>query len=515
MKKLPISDIPYVRTYTYHAYMNAIIQKTTSDILAIIKFPEEIFSNLLIEQEKVDIAEENNEIIIKSNPYERNNYCSFFRKIKNNDSFIVEIIHQQYIHYWGNIQLFITNNGSNTLDNNSYLFAYGNFSGDGLFIKNYDSFCDINKLYSDDIQYPLLLKINVTENKISFFYSNDKQSWNLCYECTINDNLLNDFYIGVKVELSAAENMYYNWLFSNYIQIMLNSGWVNSPNIVALDYFVTPQKNYNYYTIHNLLDFKYENPKMILESYNSIINFIIHQINHNFYVEILLNEKYIENRKVYQKDDENHTNLIYGYNEDLKLLYIMGFNKTSKPELGIITYDMFNMAYNTSDINANIYLLKYVPDTKIYKLNKRHIISSIDDYLNGKNTSNNYGNLFMPLDFTFGIHVYDELMKNDKTIDIFMHDVRISYLLFEHKKIMRDRISYLITQGIINATNSIEIVNFIKKIYSQSEIINNLVIKYGLNNNNHIKDKITLLMNDVKELEMFCYVKLLDLLKKE
>jgi hypothetical protein len=402
------------------------------------------------------------------------------------------------------------------LDNNKYIYSYGNFCGDGLFIKNYDNFCDINKPGSvDNIKYPLFLKLSLFDKNTLFYYSFDMESWILCYETDMPINMsLDDLYIGVKVELSD-ENMYYNWVYSNYIQVMLNNGWVDNPDNISLDYYVAPQKNYNYYTVHNLLDFKYENPKLILNYVSDIIDYIVYQINYKYYVEILLNEKYIPNRNAYNKYDYNHTNLIYGYDEDKKILYIMGFNKLGKPELSEISYDIFNVAYNTSYTYANIYMLKYVPDFSMYKLNTHEIISSIDEYIHGCNTSIRFGNLFMPLNNTFGLQVYDELMKNDRNIDIFIHDVRISYLLFEHKKIMRDRISYLAKRGLINLDHSTDILCLMENIYSKSELITNLVIKYSINHDENIKNRITILMNDVKEMEKICYTNLLNLLKSD
>ena len=511
MKKLPISSDPYIKSYTYHAYQNAIInnENTTSEIVAKIKIPEEQHDTLQIQCEDIDIVKNGCEFEMKADLYETNSKCCIYRKMRKKDLFVIEILKQQYVNFWGNINIFIA---ANPEQSENIIYTYGNFCGNGLFLKNGENMCEVNKENSE-AAYPLYLKLSIDSERITGYYSKDGIKWYKSYENIDQAITSEELYIGVKIELN--DNCYFNWLYANYIQLMLSYKWISNVNCIPLDYYVSPQKKWNYYTVHNLIDFKCESKKMISDYRPNIIDYIMLQINNQYYVELMLNEKYIPDRNAYQICDHNHANLIYGYDEMQKTIYIMGYNRIGWPVSEEITYEQFINAYNTANSDADVHTLKYSPDVKVYRLDLEHIIAPLEAYLEGRNLSLGIRNMFVPLNAIFGIDIYDELIKSERAMDAFMDDRRISYLLFEHKKIMRDRMRYLIKRGFINTEASKDMLGNMDKIYNMSEIVNKLVLKYDITKDADIRTKVKLFMKIIKELEIDCYNKLLQLLKQE
>jgi hypothetical protein len=510
MKKLLISDNPYIRSYTYHTYPIAIIENYISDIIARIKFIGEDYRGLQMECEKIDVVENDEELLIKSSPYVTDNHCCFYRKMKNTDSLTLQILHQQYVNYWGDINIFISDQRERVADEDNYIYSYGNYCGDGLFLKKGTASLSIKRM-NEAGTYPLFLKLVVHHEAITFLCSADGVNWDRSYDTADPEIVQEEMYIGVRIEL--RDNQYYNWLFANYIQLMLNDNWLTQPYNVPLDYYVTPRRKWGYYTLHNLVEYKRDYMGLIKDCKLNIIEYIMIHINHSYYVQVFLNERYIPDRKAYRSFDYRHPNLIYGYDEEKESLFIMGYNANGKPVLSEINYDEFNTAFIADDPDEIIYTLKYAPDVNPYKLDPDQIIYSIDSYLEGRNLSKDTGNLIVPLTFIFGIRVYDELMKDDEAVNCFIRDIRISYMLFEHKKIMRDRISYLIKKGVLDTETLSETIDNMDKIYKKSEIVNNLVIKYMSSESNEIRIRIRLLMEEIKELEIICYRRLSQLLK--
>ena len=501
MKKLPISSDPYIKAYTYHAYTDAIInnENTNSKIISKIELPSEKLDDLEIIKDGIEIRRNGEELLIATDLYAKTNFCAF-RRVKKNDSIIVKINYQQYTKPWGNINLFLTNNRDNLLEDKDYICKFINFCCDNICFKSKDEFICVNKRNSIYI-YPVYLQLQVDGEQISCLYSDDILKWHIGYKYQINKNSIGSLYLGVKTELS--ENQYFDWLFSNYIQIKLNENWCDK-NSVPIDYDIFPKKNYSNYTLHNLIDFNHESERTI-EAYGlNILEYIIIQINNDSYVDIKLNEKYIPNRKAYQNYDFTHPNLIYGYHEIDKKLFIMGYSIIDKPILSEISFDTFWEAFNHCD-SRDYHVLKYNPDKSTYKLDLELINSSLESYISGRNTSNDYSRISVPGTEIYGMDIYAELIKNSTTINAFMKDDRIAYLLFEHKKIMRDRINYLTARKIFNHNDISDINKSMLEIYYKSEIIKNLVIKFKIYKDQDIINRITVLMKELIKLETKCY----------
>lgn len=511
MKILPINNDPYIKIYTHHTYIDAIINNecTTGNQIATIELLEEQMDQLIYLHGDVEIKEDGNRISVLSDPYNLDNSFTAYRRIKETDTFIIGIEYQQYVNIWGNIGIFITDQENIGKYNDKYNFL--NFCKGCLHTTNMKL---LNLQHYKKHRFPLYLKLCKTEGKLSGFYSYDMYSWINCFNEMVDDEIINNYYIGVNIGLS--DNHYYNWLFSNYIQLMLSKSW-SDESIIPLDFYVMPQRDYKFQTIHNLVKFKNENRNVITDFNLNIIDYIIIQLNHDNYVEVLLNERYIPGRNGYlQQFDRNHPNLIYGYNEEDKVFYILGYNKLSKPVQDIVPFDVFQQAYDTIGESSDIRMIEYSPDVSIFRMDVEEIAEGIKSYLNGSNSSLRYRNIIVPVQRTFGIDIYDEFIRDESTLYDFMKDKRISYILFEHKKIMRDRIRYLIKREVLieSEHSTIDIINKTDQIFLISSVIKNLVIKYHSKKNDDYMNRIKEYLIEMRNMEIDCYGNLYELLIK-
>ena len=136
------------------------------------------------------------------------------------------------------------------------------------------------------------------------------------------------------------------------------------------------------------------------------------------------------------------------------------------------------------------------------ELNVNLIRSLLEDYLYSKDSSLRYPGICVKREnCSFGLSVYDCITGSEQNFDSFLRDKRIAYFLMEHKKIMRDRVLFLIGKNIISKESACELIEKSKKLYDISETILFLVMKYNITKNESIKDNIKYQIKAVKTMD--------------
>lgn len=493
MKILDINENPLIRVYTHHLYINAILsgKEKTGDKRAEIEILSNNIGILNIKKQNSNIEVKNNFINLFANLYEKSTNTILYKECDDIDELTIKVTYQQYVQPWALVDIFIKE--FDKVNNDNFDCLIGRFCNNQVLTINQYKKKFIN--YDGKQKYPYWLKICRENDKIDSYYSTDGSNWDIFSSSNINDSSKSNKRI-IGIEINLEDNHYYNWLFTNHIHLM-----ANETASLPLEYLITPFNGYNYITYNPLMNVIPERIKFIKNNYNTVIDYIEFCISNDRYIMLWLDEYYIENRKAFANTHFNHQNLIYGYDDDH--IYLLGIYM-GKSSISKVKKNEFIKSYNVCE-NANniIYLFDYQPDSYKFEFNLNQLKSSIYDYLNGNIQNVGFYNIPEFQNYSFGINIYDKF-TNERGINIFIDDVRIAYLIYEHKICMRERIKFLIKRNIIKFEECTEIIADIDEMCHKSNILINIIIKNSIKKS-HIKEKVINYLNDIKNIEIKCY----------
>ena len=119
--------------------------------------------------------------------------------------------------------------------------------------------------------------------------------------------------------MKLENNAFFEWYFAHYIQIY---GDILS-NSIRLDYLVNPIKNWYTYETNNFTQYRTIDREKISVFGLSILEYVKACINAEQYVEIWLNEGFMDRINGKPGDVHIHQNLIYGYDDDMGVLNVL------------------------------------------------------------------------------------------------------------------------------------------------------------------------------------------------
>lgn len=244
---------------------------------------------------------------------------------------------------------------------------------------------------------------------------------------------------------------YKEWLYSNYIQVVyLPEEQCN----VTLDY--EAPTIYGGCCLIEYQDFAIkDNKSLFFESIND-------NLQKGKYIYLFLDEFYVPERSSFGKSHFVHDILIYGMDKQSKKYLVIGYNSELvfvKSQIG------FEACYQGFLNNEDrIYVKAITLKKDKYSIKGEVLKIMFEDYLHGRN-SKQHLDLYIDmtsycppffdcrnqLSSSFGVNVYDQFIKGiiecvEQNIEI---DYRISYLLFEHHQLMRNRVLYLQDRGVM------------------------------------------------------------------
>ncbi|MEK5163593.1 hypothetical protein NYE69_14805 [Paenibacillus sp. FSL R5-0527] len=286
---------------------------------------------------------------------------------------------------------------------------------------------------------------------------------------------------------------YLDWFYSNFIQLSCPKTFPFDLGKIV-NYF-NYDKQYPFYGGAPFVQNYSENRS----SATQIIEKLIEHIKNDRYVAVYLNDFYLPYRELAK--DLYHDLLIYGFDVEKAEFYILGYDK-GYPTNQSIAFSSLYEAYKSANeaISSNklpIYMTKdwvYEPNNDItVAFNKEYVVFLLKCYLESQpfvfETED---------DYVFGLNVYDlicdhlRLVLETKT----SLDHRAFYILWEHKKIMRDRLIY-----IFNNHYALRNENLLEQsiiLERQARIILNLAIRTKITSS---LDKINEMIKRCKELK--------------
>lgn len=506
MKKiLPIDKECKLYSYTYHLFTNAIScnQMTTGNQVAKIRIMDEDYDdswNKDILNGKLTVK--NNLITRSFGKFENYAYASASRRCKDNDSITICILYQQYSAPWSSIHLFLSEAGEhkNIFERNTCV-EFGNSCYLGLYFKEgneYSKAADTKYRYK-----PIYLRLEKQGLKVIGSYSLDAKDWMEYDSCELKNE--SEYEFGIAINNNCRE--YYHWFYANYIQLTFKKD-----TDVCLDYHIAYKRNYSMLNTFFFLKMNHYDDLDIRRYEGGIWEYVRKEIDVHRYVILSLNEFYVQNRFTYQKKNYDHPNMIYGYDDKKQVVYAMGVNVKLQPICDTIPVKDFVIAYEKSK-KSEVISAEYELDNQIYGLNLERIEKFLQDYLTGNNSSKEIDYFASSQDCTYGIDIYMELVKDLKNIKLLVVDKRITYVLYEHKRIMKDRVDYLYKNQVFGKEDYTYLSDGMQQICKKANSIMNLILRYDFSGNVQKLNAAIQYILELKALEEKYYNYLLNLIR--
>lgn len=287
------------------------------------------------------------------------------------------------------------------------------------------------------------IRTNINGNNVDFSTSFNGKKWESIKNISIEKR--NDKKLKALIQLYWGEDTYKAWKCMNFIQLLYNRD--DPYRGITLDYYFSPRKNYDngygYYS--NYLDTYYDYVYDYMDCFDTFKDFIIWSINHGFYVSICLDEYFLQGRRCYKSFHYNHYNMIYGYDTDKKVYYVMGFE--DDVVVSVVSFD--DIQFETL-MSEKIIRYRYkLSDTMNYSFSKAGLIRQLREFVMSIPSSQNTDNILTPESLEYGIDIFDTLLSNKGEQVKLFKDKRIAFLIMEHSKNMKERIDYIYSLGII------------------------------------------------------------------
>lgn len=499
MKKiLEINKEPKLTSYIQHSYTNSIIDKSTISSFYVYGLNK---NNWNIEENDILWKLENETSMVHL--YERRGRrCTHFemkRRCNLEDEVIVKIDSIKLMDAMTNMCLGINEKGSINSKQTAIFWFYWN---------QYDITTEKGHIsYKDHFQ--LYYKMNRKGNDIKISVSSNMKKWNVIFEtfCDLSNNKDLEIYI----QFYFGENQYENWINMNYIQLFYNE---NDYNTVYLDYFMFPRKgsDASYQYLCHFLDTEYiDFGEYKKTNHEDILSYIKSSITQNYYVNVNLDEYYVENRGAYKSYKYEHYNLVYGFDDAKKIFYILGYNANGKIETSTLSYRLIKKALGGNYVVR----YRYRVNECNYCFQLSYFIEVVKEYLGGENSNLRFAGMLTNTEGVYGIKIFEQLQNTERGNRLLLEDKRVSFILYEHCKLMLDRLSFLDNRGYIGIYCKRELYDKCKLMVKNAEILKNLVIKNSLQPK--YKDNIFSYLSKLEAIEidfLGCLLKQLEFLNK-
>lgn len=290
------------------------------------------------------------------------------------------------------------------------------------------------------------------------------------------------------LSIVSAEEKYLDWFYCNYIQMI-----THMPSGTFYTFYTPLYEWYEYMLQCPFIHYQKLETDIAEQYPNGILQFIMDRLEKNCYVQLVVDEFFLSNKRSYQRFHFPHEILIYGYDKAEAKFQTLGFNERTifgQYEVGFAellkAYENCHRSDSWEHIPYQkfIYLLQYNKHYE-YPFDCKLVIQSLKEYLSGYNSSNHFRALKPPTIapeqgiYSYGTIFYklfDEYLRykvgelNEQMI------VRYSHTLWEHKKIMLQRIQYLGEKGLLSQQAAL--YGDFEKVERKALILLNACVKY-------------------------------------
>lgn len=239
---------------------------------------------------------------------------------------------------------------------------------------------------------------------------------------------------------------YKGWYYTNFVQIMSNT---LDDGTVELNY-LTPRDGY--VDVAEVICLGYP----MLHYEDDFVSYLIKSINRGYYLVVHIDEYYIPDKWAYLEEHFVHASLIYGYDQNKRELYGIGFDDDMTFREIVFDFDDFNTAYEEGRKNymqgafwcewSAVQLIKPRSPMVPFRFDLRRFTEELEDYLTSERDEYKLYSFDYPMEnMKCGMEVYDyviEKLKEMKEGNIHI-DYRAVHLMAEHKKGLLERFEYI------------------------------------------------------------------------
>lgn len=501
-KYLPITQDTKLRSYTYDAYLEAVIGNPyrAGEIAAICQIDEFQEKDWTFEGENLTFQHKNERLFFKTSRFRTGMNGVLQREFGDTDQISLSIPYQQYSQPWGCVNVFIIPFAKEISESNAMVSVQRQNKNDN---------CNINVQGEQTAlrwnkNEQLVIKRRENEIEISLFQKNHEDiSFTRKYE--IDDNY-KKIKLQVVLQISLYNNIYYDWLYENHIQ------WKYSKyrQDVMFEFETSFKRNWNYYVLNYFVDYKVESIRFLRALHVDIMEFLKLSIQNENYVELWLDGYDLENTVMFENTHFIHQAMLYGFNDAENKFAVLCVNR-GKPFLSHITYDNLNSQLSHT-ANDSIVTQKYNPEYVVLDCTTELCANSLQKYLEGKPVID--CEFLLPNEASYyGMEVYQQLKQGDG-LQILLEDKRITRIICEHKELMKERVEYLVERKYFREEEVHDIIDKLEEIYQYAYELQGLQLKYMLGKKERLIPKIVTLLEKIEDLEKNIYPELLDKLRE-
>lgn len=308
-----------------------------------------------------------------------------------------------------------------------------------------------------------------------------------------------------------------DWIYSNYIQVYINKDLTENS---WGEFYFPMAYEVKIFEHCKWINVQVNSEQYVDRHYEDIVLYIKDMLSNGYYVHLMIDYKYLSN-SVFGKNNSEmvHDILIYGYDDEIQTLYCAGFMfKSSKFTLDTCTYEEINNAYNSKAVKEefsymghNIYSYALAKECD-YEFHIKNIIYGLKLYCNCEIPEYWKGyNYCNKKKISWGLEYYDVLKDSICYQAPEYIDIKLIYLLEDHKRMMISRLEFLGQLGY-------DLEKY-KQSYVEMEQINGLLvkmaIKYNISKKTNILNQLKEKISDLKQQEYEVLVNLIAYLEEK
>ena len=153
-------------------------------------------------------------------------------------------------------------------------------------------------------------------------------------------------------------------------------------------------------------------------------------------------------------------------------------------------------------------MLSYKISDLAYTLDIKRMVTFLNEYLLGINSTHRETLMYDEMNWIFGIKVYDVMINEVKKL----RDKKIPYLISEHKKIMKERVRYLYNRNMLSKVDFEELFAMATNIEELSQVLLMLCIKFKMTSKEKYEEKIATHILKLKEADRIFVERLIETL---
>lgn len=276
--------------------------------------------------------------------------------------------------------------------------------------------------------------------------------------------------------VSTYLNPFFSPTASNHYDICVFDNWGTHESILLHQYIHFFKRTYQYLGVN-------------------IVRDLCMMINEGCYISGIYNEKYIPEKKAYNRRDFNHDYILYGVDETRKVFLSAGYLADGKYQTYEIPFSCFAQAVNSvlgDQIQFNLWTYNH---NYRFKRNDDRVIRELNDYKQSKTSHNCRNGLYYGIEANRKLKEY---LVNENSSDLPSVDLRYSRAYMEHKMMMYLAIKYLNETDAQNIKGDSNDLNCAYEIYQNAIIIHRLGMMANLSRKKQSITRISELI-DVNE----------------